>query len=164
MWRLFSRYVRLKRFFSDQKKHQRLNLRQHFSREAIENQRGKVLKGYSIIGRSWISAKLFMIQNYTDDTNGDLPLIVESVWYFSCAHALLRRKTKLTIVFFIKYDFTRDHMQNCDKSKYLSNNGSVKNNFKTKLKESYNIVERRVKLKECRSIVKSSLLFLIILD
>ena len=79
MWRLFSRYVRLKRFFSDQEKHQRLNLRQHFSREAIENQRGKVLKGYSIIGRSWISAKLFMIQNYTDDTNGDLPLIVESV-------------------------------------------------------------------------------------
>ena len=71
----FSRYVQLKRFFSDQKKTSEVKSGTLFSREAIENQRGKVLKENSIIGRNWISAKLFMIQNYTDDANGDLPLI-----------------------------------------------------------------------------------------
>ena len=33
----------------------------HFSREAIKNQRGKVLKENSIIGRGWSSAKLFIV-------------------------------------------------------------------------------------------------------
>ena len=70
-----------------------------------------------------------------------------------CAHGSLDRKTKLTNCFLYKrifllsfrisfYDdnvnqmsqFTRDHMWKCDKSKYLSNNGSYKNNFKTILK------------------------------
>ena len=32
---------------------------------------------------------------------------------------------------------TRDRMWKCDKSKYLSNNGSVKNNFSKVLKECY---------------------------
>ena len=124
MWRLFSRYVRLKRFFSDQKKHQRLNLRQHFSREAIENQRGKVLKGYSIIGRSWISAKLFMIQNYTDDTNGDLPLIVESVWYFSFLEFKVRtcsfeKKNKTDNRFLYKiWFYSRSHVKLINQSIY----------------------------------------------
>ena len=42
-----------------------------FSREAIENQRGKVLKENSIIGRDWSSAKLFIVQKYTENANGD---------------------------------------------------------------------------------------------
>ena len=53
-----------------------------FSREAIENYRGKVLKENSIIGRNWGSAKLFIVQNYTDNANGDVPLTVENVWCF----------------------------------------------------------------------------------
>ena len=51
----------------------------HFSREPIENERGKVLKKNSIIGRSWSSAKLFIVQNYTENANGDVPLTVENV-------------------------------------------------------------------------------------
>ena len=33
-------------------------------------------------GRSWSSAKLFMMQNYTDNGNWDVPSTVENVWYF----------------------------------------------------------------------------------
>ena len=51
----------------------------HFSREAIENERGKILKENSITGRSWSSAKLFIVQDYTENANGDVPLIVENV-------------------------------------------------------------------------------------
>ena len=51
----------------------------HFCREAIENQCDKVLKENSIIDRSWSSVKLFIIQNYTDSTNADVPLTVENV-------------------------------------------------------------------------------------
>ena len=51
----------------------------HFSREAIEIERGKVLKGNSIIDRSWSSAKLFIVQDYTENANGYVPLIVENV-------------------------------------------------------------------------------------
>ena len=50
-----------------------------FSREAIENQRGEVLKENSIIGRNWSSAKLFIVQNYTENANGDVPLTAENV-------------------------------------------------------------------------------------
>ena len=32
---------------------------------------------------------------------------------------------------------TRDNIGKCDKSRYLANNGSVRNNFQTILKESY---------------------------
>ena len=50
-----------------------------FSRESIENYRGKVYKENSITGRSWSSAKLFIVQNYTENVNGDVPLTVENV-------------------------------------------------------------------------------------
>ena len=53
-----------------------------FSREAIENWSGKVLKENSIIGRTRSSAKLFLVQDYTENANGHVPLIVEDVWYF----------------------------------------------------------------------------------
>ena len=35
-------------------------------------------KGNPIIGRSWSSAKFFIMQNYNDNANGDMPLIVEN--------------------------------------------------------------------------------------
>ena len=54
----------------------------HFSREAFGNERGKVLKENSIIGRSWSSVKLFITQNYTDNADGNVALTVENVWYF----------------------------------------------------------------------------------
>ena len=38
--------------------------------------------GNSIIGRSWSSVKLFIEQNYTENANGDMPLMVENVWFF----------------------------------------------------------------------------------
>ena len=44
----------------------------YFSREAFKNQRGKVLKKNSIISRSWSSGKLFIVQNYTENANGDM--------------------------------------------------------------------------------------------
>ena len=50
-----------------------------FSREAIENERGKEVKESFIFGRSWSSAKLFIIQNYTNNANGNVPLTVENV-------------------------------------------------------------------------------------
>ena len=51
----------------------------HFSRETIANELGKVLKENSIIGRSWRSAKFFIMQNYSDGANGYVPLTVENV-------------------------------------------------------------------------------------
>ena len=42
----------------------------------------KVLKENSIIGRSWSSGKLFIMQNYTYNANGDVLLTVENVSYF----------------------------------------------------------------------------------
>ena len=42
----------------------------------------KVLKENSIIDRSWSSAKLFIMQNYTDNANENVPLTVENVWHF----------------------------------------------------------------------------------
>ena len=37
------------------------------------------LKGNSIAGRNWSSAKLFIVQNYTKNANGYAPLTVENV-------------------------------------------------------------------------------------
>ena len=37
------------------------------------------IKGKSHIGRSWSSAKLFIMQNYTDNANVDVPLTVENM-------------------------------------------------------------------------------------
>ena len=54
----------------------------NFSREDIENERCKVLKENSIIGRSWSSAKLFIVRNYTENANGYAPLTVENVRHF----------------------------------------------------------------------------------
>ena len=71
----------------------------YFSREAIENKRGKVLKENSIIGRIWSSGKLFIMQIYADNANGSVPLTVENVIFLVSlssrrAHVLLQRKTK----------------------------------------------------------------------
>ena len=46
----------------------------HFSKEANENLRGKVLKVNSIIDRSCSSRKLVIVQDYTKNANGDVPL------------------------------------------------------------------------------------------
>ena len=32
--------------------------------------------------QSWSSSKLFIMQNYTDNANGNMPLTVQNVWYF----------------------------------------------------------------------------------
>ena len=50
----------------------------HFSREAIKVLRAKILNENSIIRGSWSSEKLLMIQNYTDNANGGVPLTVEN--------------------------------------------------------------------------------------
>ena len=39
----------------------------------------QVIKENSIISGSWSSAKLFMVQNYTENANGDVPLTAENV-------------------------------------------------------------------------------------
>ena len=44
----------------------------HFSREAIEIKRGKVLKESSINARGWSSSKLFIVQNYAKNANGNV--------------------------------------------------------------------------------------------
>ena len=43
----------------------------YFSRKAIESKRGKRLKENSIIDRNWSSAKSFVVQNYTENANGE---------------------------------------------------------------------------------------------
>ena len=54
----------------------------------------KGLKENSIIGRSWSSAKLFIVQNYTENANGYGPLTVQKCVTFlvslrsGCAHVL----------------------------------------------------------------------------
>ena len=58
----FSRYVQLKSLFSDEKT-SAVKSETHFSREATD----------------WGSAKLFIVQNYTENANGDVPLTVENV-------------------------------------------------------------------------------------
>ena len=66
-----------------------------FSRKAIEKKLGKVLRENSIIARIWSSAKLFIVQNYTENANGDVSLTVENVIILvslrlRCAHVLSR--------------------------------------------------------------------------
>ena len=53
-----------------------------FIRGAIKVEHGKILKKISINGRSWSCAKLFIMQSYKDNANGDTPLTGENVWYF----------------------------------------------------------------------------------
>ena len=89
---LFSRYVQLKTSFFD-KKISAVKSETHYSKEAIENKRSKVLKENSIIGRSWRSSKLFMVQNYTENANGYVPLTAENVSFLvslssRCTHVL----------------------------------------------------------------------------
>ena len=55
-----------------------------------------MLKENSIIGRSWSSAKLYIMQNYTDNANGDAPLTFLVSLSSRCAHALLGRKSNAT--------------------------------------------------------------------
>ena len=69
-----------------------------FSREAIENERGKVLMENSITGRSCRSAELLIqliLQNYTDNANGDVPKRVTFLISSSskCVHVILGSKT-----------------------------------------------------------------------
>ena len=44
-----------------------------------ENANDDELFENSIIGRSWSLAKLFIMQNYTENANGDVPLTAENV-------------------------------------------------------------------------------------
>ena len=92
----FSRYVKPKNFLFWWKKHQWWNLRHTL----LEKLCGKVLKENSIIGRSWSSAKLFIVQNYTENANGYVPLTVENVWHFNFFEFKVR-----TCSFFVKYIF-----------------------------------------------------------
>ena len=55
-----------------------------------------MLKENSIIGRSWSSAKLYIMQNYTDNANGDAPLTFLVSLSSRCAHGLLGRKSNAT--------------------------------------------------------------------
>ena len=57
---------------------------EHFSREANENYCGKVLKENSIIGRSWSSAELFIVQNYTENVTRYVPLT--GIWNCRVMH------------------------------------------------------------------------------
>ena len=68
----FSRYIQLKGSFSDEKI-STVIFETHFSSEAIRIKCCKVLKESFIIGRCWSSAKLFIMQNYIDNANGDVP-------------------------------------------------------------------------------------------
>ena len=74
----FSRYFRLKGFFLT-KRTSAANSETHFIREAIENQRGKLLKENSIFVRSWSSAKLFIMQSDSSNSIGNVPLTVENL-------------------------------------------------------------------------------------
>ena len=63
----------LKEFVSD-------FLKSHFKLEMLV--RGKILKENSINDRSWSSASLLKVRNYTENANGDVPITVENVWHF----------------------------------------------------------------------------------
>ena len=66
----------------------------NFSRVDIENWRGKVLKGNSINGRRWSSSKLFVVQNYAKNVNGNVPLMCIFLVSLSsrCARFFLYRR------------------------------------------------------------------------
>ena len=59
-------------FKTGEKKTSVVKSKTYFSRKAIENLLGKVLKENFIIGRSWSSAKLFIVQNYIENANEDV--------------------------------------------------------------------------------------------
>ena len=98
---IFSGNVELRNSFSDEKKILAVKSETYFSREGIKFECGKVLMEYSIIRRNWSCANLFIMQNYTDNVNGDVSLTVDNAWYFQfplrsrCANIILERKTKL---------------------------------------------------------------------
>ena len=90
------------------------------------------------------------MQNYVRNASRDVPLTVGNVWYFQFplgqgAHMFVwRKKTKPINFYWVSfcnisfYDYnvihsvsqlTRDHKPKCDKSKHLSDDGSVKNNL-----------------------------------
>ena len=47
--------------------------------EKLSKSMWQSLRENSIIGRSWSSAKLFIMQNYTENANGDVALTVENM-------------------------------------------------------------------------------------
>ena len=69
--------------------------------EAIKNKLGKVLKENSIIGRSWSSVKLLIVQNYIENANENVPLTIENMIYlFFCVKVCI-------CSFFVKDIFIR---------------------------------------------------------
>ena len=92
----FSKYVQLKTSFSDEKSSP-VDFEAHFDKEAIGNYRDKVLNENSIVGRSWSSANLFIMQNYNDNANRNISLAVEicdsfSFFEFKVPYVLLVKK------------------------------------------------------------------------
>ena len=78
----FSRYLQLKSSFSGEKiweGNQAGNLRHALVEKLSKIKRGKVLKENSIIGRSWNSAKLFIVQNNTEKATRCVPLTVQNI-------------------------------------------------------------------------------------
>ena len=82
------------------------------------------------------------MQIYTDDTNGDVSLTLENhiliydvfnfLWInvHTCSSGKKNKKIYFYWVSCFKMSqLTKDHMWKCDKTKCLSNNGSVKSNF-----------------------------------
>ena len=73
-WCLFQQIYVTKKLFFWRKKISAVKSESHSSREAIENwhgKGGKVLTENSIIGSS---GKLLIMQKYTDNANGDVPV------------------------------------------------------------------------------------------
>ena len=78
---LFSRYVQLKSSFFDKKKHQGWNLRHTLGEKLSKINVAKYQK--KIPSLTEVEAlQLFIMQDYTESANGDVPLIVGNVWYF----------------------------------------------------------------------------------
>ena len=137
----FSRYVQLKNSFSDEK---------------ITS--GKVLKENSIIGRSWSSFKLFIMESYTDNPDRSAPLTVENMWCFEISFEIkmglcsFRKKNQnWSIVFFIKNYFYWVSVFKINFYDYSVNQMSQLTKYHmwkwiTVLNEAYHFVERRVKL------------------
>ena len=107
----FSKYVQLKSSFCQKKKHQWRNLRHSLDSET------------SITGRCWNSSKFVIMQNYTDNANGNVLLTVE----YSPSHTCL-----IILIRFIT--LTNNWMNPCVKTEGQCNE-SVNNEFKI-MKES----------------------------
>ena len=50
--------------------------------KSYQNLTWQSIKEKFYLGRSWSSEKLLIMQNYTDNANGDVPLTVENAQYF----------------------------------------------------------------------------------